>query len=250
MDDRNEKKPIPFAEKYPPPPNHPEGTVDGIWNFITTLRVHLDLPIKRDEQFAAREAVWAASMKQCLRPFCDEILAEGAKRILASTNGRDRRFPMPGQILRVLNEISEERYRKPLLAAHIDRERAYPYSRDRTRLIADMLRGSQVGRDAIAGNWVGALVDFCREHSRLPADSEKGVLIASGRQFDEVRGMCHAGVGWPIVRGGDGSHPLARMLARFADSIETRNQLWARVIRGEEGVEALFRPLDMAKTGT
>lgn len=230
----------------------------AIARFINTLKAHFTSPVPPLREWelkdklavashAEKEALWFASMARALRGYPEAVLVDGADEILRRMRGTDRRFPLPGQIIDVLGGVAEERNRKPIVEI-IENQRAYPYSRERTRLVVDMLRGSQIGLDAVNGNWVGPLVSFCRENSRMPKDHECGPLIARSREFDDLRGMAHAGVGWPSVRAGN--HPLAVACAKFADTIEIQNQLWARVIRGEESDEALFRPLDMAKTGT
>lgn len=220
-------------------------SVEGISDFITTLRVHMHVPIAlSDERREEKERLWMASMAQCLRNYADDVLREGAEKILRDARGSDRRFPLPGQIIRALNEIVEDRNRKPLLEGQLDQAKSSPWSRERTRLVLDLLRSGGIGLRAASENYLGALVDFCRANSRLPDEREMRRVRDRAREFDETREMCHAGVGWPSVRGGN--HPLAVVCAKWGDTIEARNQLWARVLRGEENHEALWRPLNMA----
>lgn len=218
-------------------------SVDGISDFITTLRVHMHVPIAAsDERRDEKERAWMASMAQCLRTYDDDVLKTGAQAILRDARGSDRRFPLPGQIIKALNEIVEDRNRKPMLAAQFDETRSSPSSRDRIRLVVDLLRSSAIGRRAASENWLGGLVDFCRVHARLPDEKEVRRIQDKSREFDETRDMCHAAVGWPSTPAGQ-AH--AAVCAKWADTIEARSQLWARVLRGEEDEAALFRPLDM-----
>ena len=219
-------------------------SVDGISDFITTLRVHMHVPIAlSDDRREEKERSWMSSMAQCLRAYEDDVLKAGADKILRQTKGSDRRFPLPGQIIKVLDEIVQDLKRKPLLEQEIGQAKASPWSRDRTRLVVDLLRPTRLAHQAINEGWIGPLVDFCRIHARLPDDKELRRIRDRAREFDELREMCHAGVGWPTTSGG-ASH--ARVCAKWADTIEARNQLWARVLRGAEDENALYRPIDMA----
>lgn len=218
-------------------------SIEAISKFITTLRVHFNVPIAlTDPERPAKERAWTMSISQCIRPYSDDVLDRASQSILNNWTSSDRRFPLPGKIREVCDDIVVEDKRLPLMQQVLDAqigENAPPFSRARTKLVLDLLCG-EMGRRAAREMWIGSLVDHVRYAKALPDESTVRTLKARSREMEELRGQCHAGVGWPSDITG---RALAGMCARMADTIERRNQLWARVVLGQEDEEALFRAL-------
>lgn len=227
-----------------------KASLDGIARFVTTLRVHLNVPFReginpkeepeRHAREDAKRRAWLASINQCVRPYTDDILDRTAAAILNTRRG-DRRFPLPGEIREIANEIVENDRRGPLLkqavAEAFDGKSAPRASRARTMLVLDLLRGA-MGQQAAREMWIGSLVDYVRDEKELPPAHLVGTIKARAKEFSSLREQCHAGVGWPSTPGG---MAMAAACAKWGDTIEARNRLWARVILGQESEEALFR---------
>lgn len=187
------------------------------------------------------EAMWSRSMSSVLGGYKPAVLAQTCARILKTR--KNDKFPLPAEIAAIADEIEYDLNRLPMLEKArdevFDGRKAPPYSRARTKLVLDMIRGG-MGRRAAADGWIGQLVDYVREHAALPDERRVAHLQREAREAYEIRVQCHAGVGWPSTPGG---LALAAMCARLGDTIERRNQLWARVVLGQESEEALFRAI-------
>jgi len=181
------------------------------------------------------EAQWMDGLTAILSVYRDDVLADGCLWFLQ--HRKEPRFPLPAEIITVCDEITKERSRPALLAQEAAEVRASPYSRSRTRLVLDLLRGD-LGKRAARENWIGPLVDYARQHAALPKDERLlQEMRIKAQEQDQLREACYRGDGWPKGSG------LAAMCAAWAESIEARNRLWARVILGQEREEALYRRL-------
>lgn len=211
--------------------------------FVSRLAVHFPPP-KFDGP--EQESEWLRSIIESLKGYSDDVLSRTAQHII-DNRGLNRReekwFPVPAEIRRYCNEIIAEDERLPLMKAQQDEAfdglKAPPFSKARTRLVLDLLRGA-MGQQAAREMWIGSLVDHVRYAKALPDESMARTLKARAREMEELRGRCHAGVGWTSDATGQA---LAGMCAKLADTIERRNRLWARVILGQEDEDALFRAI-------
>lgn len=213
-----------------------------IASFVSRLAVHFPPP-KFDSP--EQEAEWLRSIIESLKGYSESVLNRTAQLII-DTRGLKREekwFPVPAEIRRYCNDIIAEDERLPLLKAQqaesFDALKAPPFSRARTKLVVDLLRG-EMGKRAAREMWIGSLVDYVRHAKALPDESMVRTLRARSREMEELREQCHAGVGWPSDITG---RALAGMCARMAETIERRNRLWVRVVLGQEDEEALYRAI-------
>lgn len=182
------------------------------------------------------EAQWSDSLIAVLAAYDGRCLSSTCLHFLRTRT--ETRFPLPAEIIDVCEEVMVDRNRAPLLEKQAEATAASPQSNERTRLTLDLLRANGFGLAAAKENWLGPLVSFVRTNARLPRQDEIAGIKRSAQLFDETREMCHAGVGWPSVPGQ--IHPYATAMARWADNIEARAQLWAAVLRGEEDERELL----------
>lgn len=202
--------------------------------FIRLVSVQFPPPRFESEK---HELEWLAAVRAALNNYSKEIIDRACQEIM-NTRGlrRDEKwFPLIAEIRKVCEAIKDDIERVPRLkAAHdeiFDGHKAPPYSKARTKLVVDLLRGS-MGRQAAEEGWIGPLVDYTRANKCLPDASLIRVLKAQAQDTFELVEKCHLG------KGG-----LANRLAILGDSILRRNKLWARVVLGQESEEALFRAL-------
>lgn len=210
--------------------------------FVSRLAVHFPPP-KFDGP--EQESEWLRSIIESLKGYSDDVLTRAAQHII-DTRGLKREekwFPVPAEIRRYCNEIIAEDERLPLLKAQqseaFDGLKAPPFSKARTRLVLDLLKG-EMGRRAAREMWIGSLVDYVRYAKALPDEQMVRTIKSRALEFQDVRERCHAGVGWPDAPDG---RAMARRFAILADTMERNSRRWARVILGHEDEEALFRAI-------
>jgi hypothetical protein len=219
---------------------------EAIGKFVSTIAAYFPAPKFESE---SREDEWLRSMSIALRDYSDDTLERATQQIINNRGLRreERWFPVPAEIRKVCLEVLDEDKRKDMfkkqVVENIDPRKAPRGSAARTKLVLDLVRGP-MGQQAAREMWIGSLVDYVRDEMQLPHTQIVGTIKAKAKAFDELRGQCHAGVGWPSTPMGLG---LAGACAKMADTIEARNQIWARVVLGEESEDKLFRRIEMEK---
>lgn len=213
---------------------------EAVAKFVGNVAVHFPPP-KFDS--AEQELEWVRSIRDAVREFSDATL-EQAWHFIRDNRGLKREekwFPVPAEIRRICQEIVADAAHQQNLQRQVkentDGWAAPRSSRARTILVLDLLRG-EMGKQAAREMWIGSLVDYVREQKSLPPTNMVNHIKGKAREFARLREQCHAGVGWPSTLQGIG---MAAACAKFADTIEARNRLWARVILGQEPEESLFR---------
>jgi hypothetical protein len=177
--------------------------------------VHFNVPIALgDPNRAAKEEAWVASIGQTIRPFGDDVVKRAADKILNTWTGTDRRFPLPGTIRKICDDIAAEDKRREL---PLDGDNStQPGSWHRKRLALELIRGP-MGRRAAAEGWVTALYGWIVEHGRMPSETAKASLKTIERTID-------GDLAWPTVTRTEVDH--CRVQAQEAD------RAYAHCLRG------------------
>ena len=218
-------------------------TIEGKARFITTLRTHLNVAIYEPNR-DAKELAWTRSIGNTVNPYDDDSLDEAIEKILNSRTGKgsdDRRFPLPGEIRKVCDQIILDRKRPSMLDAEAEAQKSSPWSRGRSKFVVEHLLSGEMGKRAAREGWIGSLFDECRARNALPSENEVWKIKETSRKFQETRQMCHAGAGWPSTALG---LSMGGACANLGDTIEKRNRLLASIVLGRSNVELLFTHLD------
>lgn len=208
-------------------------SLEGISRFISTLRVHFNVYLTEPNR-ERKEQDWMRSMASTIRGYEDGILDLAVQRILDTRS--DRRFPLPGEIIKVCSALTRDAAAPKLLQSELINRKANPLSRDRIALTIELMGGA-MGRQAIDEGWIGSLFDEVRRRAELPGEREIPRLRRSAEDFQRTLEGVIRGDGFPKTPAG-----LAHKLAceGMGESIARRNRLVAAVIEGRASIDLLF----------
>jgi len=154
---------------------------DPVSNFIDLVGSHFPRPKFPTED---AEAVWMASWVRTLGHYDPAALAKAADIIVRT---RDRKkdgafFPVPKDVIQACEDAKRNIAMRPL-ALLAGNKPPSGFSPERHKLALDLM-GTDMGRQAFAGQWHGQLYAFCYANARLPSPSEVADLKANARAFD------------------------------------------------------------------
>lgn len=199
-------------------------TSRDVGKLISMVGLHFPPPKFPDDQ---AEAAWSASMVRFLAPYSPEVLAKAAEHIIQTrdpTRHGQRWFPAPAEIIAVCNTMRAvvDAGRTPLLTS--GRRDPSEWAGWRRDLADELVRNSDLGREAARGGWVQALWDFCRRRGALPrTQSELVEVRGHARDFDKAL---------DVLRRGQGGAFNAPLLSLGEAMLDKRNERARKVLEG------------------
>jgi hypothetical protein len=173
----------------------------AIKQFIAVVELYFPRPKFDGDE--TQEAAWMAIMARVLSPFDDDVVADGAVRLVSSYEGRF--FPKPAECTKACQKAQEvKRLSQPQLLIG-KQEISYP---DRTKLARDIMQ-APLGQQAKREGWDTAMFHFIVDHQRAPQGQEIEGCKAKSREFNATYQQ--------LLK--PGSHPDAGPLARLAEGI-------------------------------
>lgn len=144
---------------------------------MAKLGVHYGLPDKD----AAQAAKIIAEYARLMSGYSDNELSAAADLVLK--RHRYRTWPSIAECIAALEDYRRSVHEKN--APEVARQFAYPeWSKGRIAK-ADEMVNCAMGQRAASEGWVLGLHDFCRNHERLPAESEIPAIIEGARFVDD-----------------------------------------------------------------
>jgi hypothetical protein len=110
-----------------------------------------------------------ADLEDELCTYDDELLHEAYLHIRRTY--KFRKFPTIAQCLAACQQVPRPSAAQAIPQTQKERDEAADKTRRRYQACG-MIRGSQVGRDALDGRWLGLLIEFVAEHDRMPDEQE------------------------------------------------------------------------------
>lgn len=162
----------------------------AIKQFIAVVELYFPRPKFDGDE--TQEAAWMAIMARVLSPFDNDVVADGAVRLVSTYQGRF--FPKPAECTAACEKAAEAKhYRQTPLISAGSRDPS-PYAGWRITLADDLMQ-SAPGKQAAREGWGFAFHNFCRENGRAPSPHEFAKCKAERRALDE---------GMAILRKDDG----------------------------------------------
>lgn len=194
--------------------------------FIAVIEAHFPKRPSDDERM---DRAWLVSMNGFLRGYSSEVLGQAAMDILRT---RDRSknggtwFPTPKECVDAC-DAAKKNLEPPKMLSTGQKDPS-PWASWRVDLADELIRTTELGKQASREGWVLALHNFVRQRGRLPKDGEISACRSLSKSHAELVAACEAG-----EVGGDFSAALARLGRTM---IEKGQDMTAHVLDGADRV--------------
>lgn len=194
--------------------------------FIAVIESHFPKRPSDDERM---DKAWLVSMNGFLRGYSSEILAQAAKDILR-TRDRSRNggtwFPTPKECIDACD--AAKAHLEPPKMLSTGQKDSSPWATWRIDLADELIRTTELGRQASGEGWILALHDFIRVNARMPKDAEINICRSSAKSHIELVEACRSG-----LAGGEFGPALARLGETM---MQKGRDMKAHVLEGAERV--------------
>lgn len=159
----------------------------AIKQFIAVVELYFPRPKFDGDE--TQEAAWMAIMARVLSPFDDDVVADGAVRLVSTYEGRF--FPKPAECTKACQKAHEvKRLSQPQLLIG-KQEISYP---DRTKLAREIMQ-APLGEKAKREGWDTVMFHFIVDNQRAPQGQEIDECKRKSQEFKAKHEECLKGSG-------------------------------------------------------